>query len=243
MTDSTDSVKHHSNTLIESHVGEFQITTTLEWDGAGGLNYTTPKFTTRTHRTDTELISRVNDTLSEALDSHQWQSREAEEMTEEIRDMDAIITQNKDTPPALPQQTEHITLGKLLALLTDADDNQPDKKQYVFFDFCSAFPVLMEAYRGTYKEISIRFGFHPEHQPPTLVQFKNEVESCIGSTFEGYKGGWFTMNENTPVWVDNYGKCTSTMVTGVSVYGWGVCINTSYSTRFELYENEERVNW
>ena len=31
------------------------------------------------------------------------------------------------------------------------------------------------------------------------------VTECIGETYRGYKGGDFYMDENTPIWIANWG--------------------------------------
>jgi hypothetical protein len=42
-----------------------------------------------------------------------------------------------------------------------------------------------------------------------------ELKLTDGMTFEGYKGGSYTMHRGTPLWVANYGLTGGTMVVGL----------------------------
>jgi hypothetical protein len=60
-----------------------------------------------------------------------------------------------------------------------------------------------ESYRGYYRDLA----FVPLDQPRTVREARNEAENADGGTFEGYKGGDFTMDLDTPVWYSHYGDC------------------------------------
>ena len=56
--------------------------------------------------------------------------------------------------------------------------------------------------RGDYSELA----FDPE---PTakISDMLEHAKSALGTTFDGYKGGEFTMNEWTSVYIGKYGYC------------------------------------
>ena len=40
-------------------------------------------------------------------------------------------------------------------------------------------------------------------------------DECLGQTFPGYKGGAFQMDENTPLWIADYG-CSGVKIVGIA---------------------------
>lgn len=66
------------------------------------------------------------------------------------------------------------------------------------------------SYRGYYSDLAL------EPSPPqnTVGEFWSMLSEANGATFEGYKGGDFTMDENTPLWLSPYGT------TGRAIMGW-----------------------
>lgn len=96
-------------------------------------------------------------------------------------------------------KSEQISLGELLLKL----EAIADKTKPVVFDFNGFVPTSLDSWRGIYAEIS----FHYEQvEPKTVSQIIEMVKEAIGKTYEGYKGGDFTMSRQTPVWVANYGE-------------------------------------
>lgn len=113
-----------------------------------------------------------------------------------------------------PWDRRQLTLGELRdALLVAQRETDPYAK--VEFDFCHLCPTKFDSYRGYYDHIAL--GFTTDYAPPTLKQLLERVDETIGHAFEGYKGGTFRMGRNTPVWVDRWGDCSSTMLVGVRV--------------------------
>jgi len=58
------------------------------------------------------------------------------------------------------------------------------------------------SYRGYYEHLAF------EYNPLSYIKVKYIIEmceGCIGKVFEGYKGGEYEMNRNTPVWIAKYG--------------------------------------
>lgn len=100
-----------------------------------------------------------------------------------------------------------------------------EEPQLVVFDFEYAAPTGLDSWRGVYAELALSFSFGDEM---TLPDFLALTEAAVGKTYEGYKGGDFTMTSETPVWVANYGNAGSTAITGVFDDGWQVVLMTGY---------------
>ena len=69
-------------------------------------------------------------------------------------------------------------------------------------------PILLgeaDSYRGYYSDLA----FAPlyDTEPRTVKEALDAAEDAHGKTFEGYKGGEFTMEGDTPVWYSHYGSC------------------------------------
>ena len=69
-------------------------------------------------------------------------------------------------------------------------------------------PILLgeaDSYRGYYSDLA----FAPlyDTEPRTVKEALKEALLAHGKTFEGYKGGEFTMEGDTPVWYSHYGTC------------------------------------
>lgn len=68
------------------------------------------------------------------------------------------------------------------------------------------------SYRGYYEDIAIEPGGNAEL---TVEETVNMLSDAIGRTYEGYKGGDFTMRADTAVWAAHYGDSSGIGVTGV----------------------------
>jgi len=121
-----------------------------------------------------------------------------------------------------------ITIGELINQLKAIELREGDDEQYVIFDFGGYVPDGIDSWRGSYSELAIGHANKPYREYPKLSDFINMLESAIGSTFYGWKGGEFEMNEDTPIWVDNYGEYTETVVVGVIDDGFRIIIETRY---------------
>lgn len=73
-------------------------------------------------------------------------------------------------------------------------------------------PTGFNSYRGYYSDLSIDYTIGDGLNCGQLLK---EAKECIGKTFTGYKGGDFTMTENTVIWLAPYGRTTDVMLTGV----------------------------
>jgi hypothetical protein len=86
-----------------------------------------------------------------------------------------------------------INLGQMIDLLTSAEKLGADRDAPV------AGLVEPHSYRGYYERLSFEEG------PTTLRAMLETAQKCIGATFQGYKGGDFTMGRNSLVHVAPYG--------------------------------------
>jgi hypothetical protein len=49
----------------------------------------------------------------------------------------------------------------------------------------------------------------------TVQSLVDELNSCIGKTFIGWKGGEFEMDKDTPVWVSEKGECIDNSIASI----------------------------
>ncbi len=121
---------------------------------------------------------------------------------------------------------DQLSLGQLIDKLRAIPVVEAPNVQEVMFDFEYAYPTDFGSWRGVYAQLACGFEFGGK--APTLTEFIAKAESCVGATFEGYKGGDYTMTRGTPVWVANYGHAGGTVITDVFDEGWQVILLTAY---------------
>ena len=101
----------------------------------------------------------------------------------------------------------------------------------VFTDFCGLAPTgRVYSYRGDYSHFAIEVGreydFPSKCSLPGLIEV---LKGSVGKTFEGWKGGDYTMKRDTPVWVTLApDECFGTFVSGVKDEVYMVVIETKY---------------
>jgi hypothetical protein len=118
--------------------------------------------------------------------------------------------------------SEIITIDQLVKLL----EKRP-KDQSVSFDFCGFIPDDVDSYRGYYNELAISYVPY-QGKSITVDTFLNMMMDVVGETYTGYKGGNYTMEKETNVWVDNYGRCSGTAVLGIEESDYITVIKTGY---------------
>src|SRR5687768_754993 len=111
-----------------------------------------------------------------------------------------------------------MTLGALIDALKSHD---PSKRAY--FDFVHFQPEGVHSYRGYYDHLAIGYG----RDGRTVGQLLELCEGAVGKTFEGYKGGDYTMTRDTPVWVANHNESGGTAIVRVRDEGWRVLLETA----------------
>lgn len=83
-------------------------------------------------------------------------------------------------------QPRHLDLGELIARLEDED---PTKRLKTGFRH-------PHSYRGDYHELAFEFAVDV-----TVGQMLTDARSALGATFEGWRGGDYTMDAMTYVWL------------------------------------------
>jgi len=105
------------------------------------------------------------------------------------------------------------TLGEVILLLRAAPPTD-----IVKLDFTDQNPHSLGSYRGYYEDLSLEYGtLYGEEagsSPITVKQLLEMFEQAVGKTYQGYKGGDFTMHTKTLVWVAPYGG-TGRMLTDI----------------------------
>lgn len=72
----------------------------------------------------------------------------------------------------------------------------------------------IDSWRGSYCELSFQYSCFVAQTMPSVDNIIDMLEGAVGKTYDGYKGGDFTMHENSEVWLDNYGDCSGRYVKG-----------------------------
>lgn len=98
----------------------------------------------------------------------------------------------------------HMTLGELIAALEMAQPDIP----VITGD--GTTPGDAMSYRGYYSDLA----FEPSGESKTAGQFLAECQAALGHTFTGYKGGDFTMGEDTPLWISHEGSASGIAIVG-----------------------------
>lgn len=94
---------------------------------------------------------------------------------------------------------DHLVLGELITLL----EAVPDKDRVLPLGFHRP-----HSYRGYYEDLA----FEVTDNSPAVRDMLADAKSALGETFQGWKGGDYTADEYTPVWiVDEQGSCGETL--------------------------------
>ncbi len=96
-----------------------------------------------------------------------------------------------------------MTLGTLIAALERMDGTM------LVEGLC--YP---HSYRGYYSDLA--FSISEDRRP--VADVLAMARGCMNRTFEGYKGGTYRMESNTPLWIAEYGSCGLRMM-GVDAEG------------------------
>ena len=83
-----------------------------------------------------------------------------------------------------------MTLGEMILTLKAMPEDQT----------IEGISAERDSYRGYYDDLAFEPGV------TTVGELLKAAEKALGHTFEGYKGGEFIMEKNTPIWIANYGS-------------------------------------
>lgn len=124
---------------------------------------------------------------------------------------------------------DQLVLGQILELLYDIEPLRADyTPKRVVFDFCGLSPMGFCSYRGYYEHLCIIPSLFDSTvlNPAKLSNFRTDLMGCIGRYFEGYKGGCYKVDLDTPIWVDREGFCSGTYLFDVEDTGFNVILKT-----------------
>ncbi|GAB3937263.1 hypothetical protein [Larkinella terrae] len=143
-----------------------------------------------------------------------------------------VMQQAKTQRRAKFSRSGQLSLGDIIDRIEPLIANQPDvielykEEATVRYDFGYLFPTEIDSWRGSYDELALNYT--EEGKETAITAFLELLKSAVGKTFEGYKGGDYVMNENTPVWVANYGNSGNTAIIDVLNQEHTVILITAY---------------
>jgi hypothetical protein len=134
------------------------------------------------------------------------------------------------------KSSRQLSLGSLISKLEAVLSEYPESYAHqVRYDFCDAYPTDIASWRGIYAELALNHIAASEVSNVVqfnLVGFIDFLKQTKGKTFEGYKGGEFTMGKDTPIWVANRRYTGNTAVVGVINTGFSIVLETAYKEAY-----------
>lgn len=130
-----------------------------------------------------------------------------------------IQRQVKSARKAEFEASGQMALGDLIDALAMLQADLP----VVFGEAEDATPVGFDSYRGYYDELALEWVMG---DPISVKTLREMAESADGSTFTGYKGGEYSMDRSTPMWVSNYGESSGVMLVGILDDGDRIVLET-----------------
>lgn len=105
---------------------------------------------------------------------------------------------------------DQYTLGRLI---DDLEKILTAEGCVVEFDF-GGTPRDLHSWRGSYEELAIGWShkdYYEGGQTERNIKYKDflaMLEEAVGKKYQGWKGGWYRMSKDTPVWVSKDGMGT-----------------------------------
>ena len=104
----------------------------------------------------------------------------------------------------------HLTLGKMIVIL----ERMPPQTIIRTADGRSLGRA--HSYRGYYADLA----FEPvQGSEQNAAELATVCRLTLGKSFEGYKGGFFWMNKDTPLWISSYGESSGEAIIGLGEDG------------------------
>lgn len=116
--------------------------------------------------------------------------------------------------------TGQLTVGEMIAALASMPGTH-----YVRYDFGNFVPTKVNSYRGYYDCPAIGYDDHPNRTAEEVVE---ELRSCLSREYSGWKGGEYSYDENSFLWVANYGDSTGVAPVAVEDREYFALIRTAY---------------
>lgn len=118
---------------------------------------------------------------------------------------------------------EQMTLGEFIQALEAVDPLSS-----IYFEFACCPPTEFDSYRGYYDHLALGFAGDYGAKGQTVADLLEQARKALGAEFTGWKGGDYTMHEDTPLWVANPGNTGSTAIVGVREVVYGALIETAW---------------
>lgn len=118
-----------------------------------------------------------------------------------------------DSMSAVTRRTRskyHLTLGDLVEFL---ESSNPDWEFKLTMHEKDAHLVAPHSYRGYYSDLAFEF----ESGASTVGETLALVKPCLDQVFAGYKGGDYTMDADTPLWLASYGSAGGLAIISLDV--------------------------
>lgn len=113
--------------------------------------------------------------------------------------VDAIGEASKNT-----RADYHLTLGRLISQLEVAESDEIVKVD------TGGTLGAEESYRGYYCDMA----FNPSQDKKTVGELLQQCRAALGEIYEGYKGGDYRMEDDTPLWLSDYGEASGIALMG-----------------------------
>jgi len=113
-----------------------------------------------------------------------------------------------------------MTLGQMIDVL-----ERKDPTADVQFSFVGMVPTGVSSYRGYYDQLAI--GYESKYPRPKVADVLTMLKDADGQTFTGYKGGEYTMDRDTAVWVANNGEVGGTGIIDIIDGEYAVILQTA----------------
>ena len=124
---------------------------------------------------------------------------------------------------------EQLTLGQIIDKLQAIDPmTESGANKYVEYSFGYMRPTTLDSYRGYYDQLAL--GYMDKGPAITVKELLVELQEALRQlkTYEGWKGGTYSMDRKTPVWVANPGNTCSTVIVDIIDEGYKVVLITGY---------------
>ena len=119
--------------------------------------------------------------------------------------------------------SKQMTIGELISAL-----KRKDQDASIRFDWIYTIPSGgVHSYRGYYEDLAIGYGKANYKDDPKVADVVRWLGDALGKTFQGYKGGEYTMSENTAVWVADYGETGGVGIVDVIEHEGDVVLKTA----------------
>ncbi len=126
------------------------------------------------------------------------------------------------------ERQNQLNLDQLIHLLKSVDPVTSDNDyKELQFDFPEAYPTSIASYRGSYEELALGFTKYQRFNT-TLKELIHDLRQAVGRVYQGWKGGDFRMDSNTPLWVANCGHSSTTVISGVIEIPYAIIIETRH---------------